>query len=80
MREDPATDATNEAQRIHLADPQHELTHEAELEAAWRDLDAACEERGATIGCIRAPGGPGPAEIRAIARIIRSGNLDNARP
>jgi len=43
----------------------------ADLAAAQRELDAACEEIGATLGCIRAPGGVTAAGLRAIARTIR---------
>lgn len=42
------------------------------LEEAQRELDAACREIGARIGCIRAPGGQLTADaLRAIAGVIR---------
>lgn len=42
-----------------------------ELAAAQRELDDACREAGATIGCIRAPGGLSADALRAIADVVR---------
>lgn len=42
-----------------------------ELDEAQRELDEACREAGATIGCIRAPGGLTAGALRAIADVVR---------
>ncbi|MBS1673131.1 MAG: macro domain-containing protein [Actinobacteria bacterium] len=57
--------------------------HEHELAEAQRELDAACREAGARIGCIRAPDGLTADALRAIAGVIREiplGHDDPTRP
>ncbi len=42
-----------------------------DLAAAQRELDAACEEFGATLGCMRAPGGVSANALRSVAQVVR---------
>ena len=62
---------TTPAESLRRAGIPTEDADAADLAAAQRELDAACEEVGATLGCIRAPGGVSAAALRAVARTIR---------
>ncbi|MGO2665664.1 macro domain-containing protein [Mycetocola reblochoni] len=50
---------------------EDEASAAADFAEAQRELDAACEETGATVGCIRAPGGLSADALREVAKIIR---------
>lgn len=53
------------------SDPLLRAAEMLDLSEAQRELDVACQEVGATIGCIRAPGGISAEALRAIAKTVR---------